>query len=363
MALNLRKWQCWRYLAGACLLGVIGSCTSNDEPESLDNDREIAYSVSTEWFNSPSETRGALLNALSSGSMWITSKITGTSTTYFEKEVLSFGSGAWNTANKYLWPDVSTGQTLDFYAIYPSGDTNWTASSGNTWTYATPQANASQKDVMYATSMAQKKNSNSGIVPLNMKHALSAVSFSAKTQSSSMAVTVSGVDICNVNTTGTFNFPTTSTTSTSDPYVNRWTNVGTKGTLSAGITTTTLNNTSSQLLTATDGAVLMLPQTLTKWNLADGNANASTQTGSFLKISCRILSNSSPVVGDASTDGEVYVPFEGTFEAGKHYQIDMTFGFGYKENGQSYGLVVYLYSSITPWTTVIDKPAKPIYPN
>ena len=360
MTINLRFWQCMRYWIGLVLLSSMANCTSNDDPEFSDTDRQISYDINVGWFNGQSVTRGALVNALTSGSLWISSKIHGTTTYYFEKEVLSYGTDSWTTVNKYLWPDPASLQTLDFFAFYPSGDTNWTASSGATWTYTTPQANADQKDLMYAASLNQAKSTNGGVVPLNMKHALSAISFAAETQSSGLTVTIKGINVCNVNTTGTFVFPDASTVSDAGDNVNRWTSVGTKGNLSAGIATTTLTTT-SQTLMATNGAVLMLPQTLTKWNLTDGDV--TEQTGSYLAIQCRIVSNSIYVVGDAEHDGVVYVPFEGTFEAGKHYQFDMTFGFGYKPDGSSYGLIVHIYSSIKPWTITTITPDRPIYPN
>ena len=365
MTINIRFWHticCW---VGVCLLGMLFACSGSEELEDIGKPEQITYKIYGDWSNVQSETRGTLISAesgLGNGPLWITSKIHGTTTEYFSGESLSKSGSTWGTTGRYFWPATASGQSLDFLVLYPKDDGNWTGFSQ--LKYTVPQTNASQVDLMYATTYNQTQTTNSGTVALNLKHALSAISFKAKKESDNMTVKVSGIDLCKVKTAGTFAFPTVSTGNTnSDSYVNCWTLDDTSGTLSAGFSSTQDLTTSYQTINATDGVVMMLPQTLTAWVPANGGPEVATQTGAYLVIHCSAYSSGRYVIGGADDDnGLIYAPIGGEFEAGKHYELVMDFGLGYNDEGKPNRLMVDLTASIKSWSTEGFTPS-PLYPN
>ena len=363
MTINIRFWHticCW---VGVCLLGMLFACSGSEELEDIGKPEQITYKIYGDWSNVQSETRGTLISAesgLGNGPLWITSKIHGTTTEYFSGESLSKSGSTWGTTGRYFWPATASGQSLDFLVLYPKDDNNWTNFSQ--LKYTVPQANASQVDLMYATAYNQTLNTNTtnnGQVELNMKHALTAFSFSAMSETG-LTVTVKSVTLCNVMTSGTFSFPSASTVADGIGD-NRWSELTAKGNLTLGMSEKTLNTTAYQRLDSDDGVLMMLPQSLTGWTKNEV-ATAESQTGSYLVINCSILSNGRPVTGDGENPtGDVYVPISGSFDAGKHYNFQMLFGLGYKSDGTPYGFVVELNASLIPWSEVTITPSDPLY--
>ena len=92
-------------------------------------------------------------------------------------------------------------------------------------------------------------------------------------------------------------------------------------------------------------------------------ATASAQTGSYLVIHCHLKFNNHDFAGSDTTYGDIYVPYGGTFEAGKHYTVSLDFGMGYDVDGQTQKVVVGLTAKITPWTDDVITPTNPLYPN
>lgn len=287
-------------------------------------------------------------------------------TLYLDDKELSYKSSSWEFGDsKYYWPP----RNLSFYAYLPYGDTNITdvsengglkyASAGTTFTYTVPKENSGQKDLMYAVVKNQQKTGND--IPLYFKHALAAVSFLANTESSNMTVKISGIDFVNVSTSGTFTYPASSTAaSPTGDHADCWSGLNdADNTLKAGVTPITLSTTEQQVNTA-DGVLMLIPQTLTAWDQA---SDATAQGGSYVVIHCHLNFNSTDIVGTASTDGEIYVPYDGSFEAGYHYKTSMTFGLGYDKDGKTYKPTVTLTTRIVPWTIVTDNnDGKQIYP-
>ena len=272
---------------------------------------------------------------------------------YFSDNRLLCSGGTWNTETSNYWPL----DNLSFYAHLPYNDENIQGgSSYQRFNYQSPQHNNGQHDFMYAVNKNVTRNTD---VQLNFKHALAAVTFEGKVNSLGLVVVVSGIDVCNVMTTGQFNFPSESTkepTANDDGIViddspmGQWSNIGTNGILSAGVEEITLN-TDMLRITSDVGTLMMIPQTLTKWNRGtDENPNPISDTGSYLVIHCSLLSNGLYFAGsEGRADGLVYVPFEGTFEAGKHYTISLTFGTGFTADGLTNRIKVDLESTITDW--------------
>ena len=274
---------------------------------------------------------------------------------YFGVEPLSFVDlgmnyetgedlGYWHTSNKYYWPN----STLSFYALMPFTDTNRSGSGANSFIYTVPYENAQQTDLMYAYS---KDVAVGNDVQLNFKHALATLSFSAKANQG-ISVTIDYIEVCNVVTQATFNYPTVSTEELSElggtlGSLCSWNDLGSAtGKLTAGIEsvplTTNVNN-----ITPEDGKLMMIPQTLTAWDIDDGEV--TQQSGCYLRIHCRLMSAGLYFSGSDTTYGDLYVPFSGTFEAGQQYVINLLFGMGYNSLGEENKIKIDVST-----TTIVD---------
>ena len=269
--------------------------------------------------------------------------------------------GNWNTTTSNYWPL----QTLHFYAYQPYQDQN----IKNRIDYAcikyqVPPKSDDQTDLMYA--VTRNKTKSDRVVDLNFKHALSAISFEAKTESPQVSVVLSGIDLYNVRTKGTFTCPSESTQA---PVTNEETNEtvdnsplgswevddseNSWGYVSAGISPITLT-TENLEVTTENGVMMVLPQKgLTAWNRGTDEApNAISGTGCYLVIHCRLMYEGLYFAGSETDYGEVYVPFEpsdGKFEMGTHYTVSLTFGLGYTSVGTKNKIKVNVQSTITSW--------------
>ena len=273
---------------------------------------------------------------------------------YFTTESLSFVDqgmnpetgedlGYWQTVNKYYWPVSS----LSFWGLMPYTDANRTGSGAGSFTYTVPHDNNDQSDLMYAYS---KDVSAGSEVQLNFKHALATLSFSAEARQG-ISVTIDYIEVCNVVTQATFNFPIASTVEQSDAgsadNLCTWTAPGSAtGKVAAGIESVPLTTTVSNI-TPEDGKLLMIPQTLTAWNTDAGEV--TQQAGSYLIIHCRLMSAGLYFAGTDTTYGQLYVPFSGAFEAGQQYVINLVFGMGYNSLGEENKIKIDVST-----TTIVD---------
>lgn len=122
------------------------------------------------------------------------------STKYFQADFTNNGT-TFSSANKYYWPsDVST-KNVTFTAIWGATQTDGTA--GEVAGYSPDAAAASQKDILLAKHTSSTKESP---VVMNFRHALSQIVVQAKNTNPSLKVTITGVRIGYVKTTGTFTY-------------------------------------------------------------------------------------------------------------------------------------------------------------
>jgi len=305
-------------------------------------------------------TRGAMVSSsnLTDQTIALTA-VKASDESQFLSSTLAYSESSWLLPAKYFWPPYA----LSFYARHPVTDNN-IQSGGTTqsFTYTIGQTNSRQVDFMYGYTKNVAKGTT---IALNMKHALAAITFQGKTESASMEVKIGGIDFCKVSTSATFTYPTVSTTSgNTDNHTDCFTSKGTPGTLSAGVATAgvSLTNTSYTTISAADGAMMLIPQQTTAWT-REAAATASAQTGSYLVIHCHLKFNNHDFAGSDTTYGDIYVPYGGTFEAGKHYTVSLDFGMGYDVDGQTQKVVVGLTAKITPWTDDVITPTNPLYPN
>lgn len=269
------------------------------------------------------------------------------------KSTVSSASYAVTTAAS---DNTDNAHELEFsYTVLPDVD-----SSGNLATDEDPAATtgkvATHKDIMYAITEKEYTSPTTGTtdtesttVNLHFKHALTQIAFTA-TKDEDINVIVSGIQLCNIMSTGTFT--ATSVTddadvakensgsnnnddyTTEDGYV-IMTNVGKWGTATSiahyvaamadksGVTV--LDDTTTTKLTDDNDALMLIPQTLDAWN---ATTTSSGTTNSYLAITCKITHADGAA---AIIDGTVYVPFDTTginYEDGEG--TDDTWAPGYK---------------------------------
>lgn len=253
----------------------------------------------------------------------------------------------WNhrtATDKHYWPSTST--PLNFYALTPAENDNYSFNS-EALTYNVPTDNAQQQDVMVARANDQTSETSNGNVALQFQHALSQISFSAKTNSTDLTVEVNGITVHNVNNSYTFNLKDGSAaTSLGNETANYAIGM-------AASPVTVSSTTDATNLTADNGVLLMAPQTLTAWanNTATTAADAATPKQSYLEISCKIMSHGLYLVGSADEYGTAYVSFPTTWEAGKKYVYTLVFGGGKKADGTDQLTPITFSVTATDWNT------------
>lgn len=257
---------------------------------------------------------------------------------------ISYKDNAWNYTNpndKAYWPV----DALNFYAFHPKSDPSmgYTIEVQSDQTqqlnYAVPTTQNGEKDILYAVAKNVTKDTHNGKVKLTFKHALSLVTFKAKTELESMTVDIEDWKIHVISSAGTMKLPTEEN---EKPV---WT-PGCK---------TLIDNLDTNFMTEakdgigngepqTLGSKLYIPQTLKAWdtkktiNEVDVMAKEDSKTPeeekeTYLSILCRIRQNGNLLWGNEGDYRRLYVPFGDTWEPGKRYVYTLVFGGGYDEYG------------------------------
>lgn len=268
-----------------------------------------------------------------------------TDTEFFHDGVkIVYQGGTWtydDPAELRYWPK----DTLDFYAVSPAAVLDYDCMAHYTWSYNHKQQRIrytcyneyagpphENHDVMYAIAQNQTKKTGEGKVHLIFKHILSQVVFKAKTELSTMEVTIKKIDINNVNISGMFTLPTDADT---NPTANDWSLEEANSPCTITQEEIAVNNSVTDI--SEKKPSLIIPQVLTKWDVTDSNtktiAQANAQKQSYLIINCKIKQSDVYVVGSDSDYGTVYVPFGADWQPGKRYIYTLIFGGGYDENG------------------------------
>ena len=277
------------------------------------------------------------------------------------------------------WPSGN----LDFQAITPSADASFTlvntvddSTPGEVYPRLTanvtvPTTVTDQKDIMFASALAQNHASDGAAVGLTFKHALSQVVFSGKVANPTITAVVDEITVCNIHNTGNVGYRSALSTLSALATGSAATNfsVGLIEGADAAATTAarTMTSTTAQNLTNGNGALMMIPQTQVAWTHAAPEKTIAEATGSYLKIKCKVQDNNSGtwLIGAASGANEfeyVYVPFDLTtvaWELGKKYTYTLVFGNGsggYDENGDALTNLVpitYTVTAADDWTAAV----------
>lgn len=275
--------------------------------------------------------------------------------TYVNGVRIHYSNSKWDYAQASdvaYWP---TG-ALDFYAVSPStAETPSITNSARTINFTVDANQANQKDLMYASKLNHAKT-DGVTVPFVFKHALSQIVFKGQKALASLEVEVQGIKVHNLKNTGVFTFPTAQTaagsTAGSWNVTGEATNDYTLG--MAATSVTVVSHESATDLTAANGALLLMPQEITKWattpTTAVPVATAEQNKHCYLEIDLKVKQAGTYIVGSESSFGKAYVPFGETWTPGKKYIYTLKFGGGYDENGKPQLQPIMYSATVEDWT-------------
>lgn len=224
------------------------------------------------------------------------------------------GNNSWeDSAGPKYWPASS----LDFFAVVNDGGTFSLNGGSPKLNNFTVKPNASeQTDVLYAVAYGctvAKPN-----VPINFNHALAQVGFKAVCSNASLSVVVRSVTVGHVGGKATFTFPA------SEEAQGSWTaptdiaayTVALEPAIEVGATATNLtcaaSNDVSKVLT-------LIPQSENAWNPKE---LGSDYNGAYFLVDCKITNKTTSAT---LRDGQIAIPVEIKWEAGKRYVYTFTF--------------------------------------
>ena len=346
------KLSCLAMLATAAM-GSLGSCSSDELLDGTNKlpENAIAFNVTQQSaLSRGTETNsGNFQNQIKDFQVWayFDKAATGTGVTpgglyvgdshTIGTKVNGDSNGAWSyddVTKQQYWP--ATTAPLNFQAITPYAHSSFTIE--NTPDVADPKlahvtANVTvpttvtdQQDIMFAKADGQTRETNSQTVGLNFQHGMSQVVFSGKLASDKIEATVHGIEIHNLHNTGKVGYMGT------NAELQAQTTGEAATTFAAGLVDNPVVNSSSQatVLSAADGALFMLPQTVAKWTTTAKNpvptSEADANHNSYLKVTCTVKDKASGVV--LVNNGSIYIPLEVNWQQGKKYSYTLVFGQG-----------------------------------
>ena len=309
---------------------AIAGCSNN---ETVDINRGDAIAFRTVAENMTRSTVEST-NTLSAFKVWGFTE----GKTLMSGVTVSKDGNKWTYANTQFWPETS----VDFYSVAPVGTTvDITAESQQIKDFTVAEKVADQVDLLYAvnTGCTKEDNGESGVA-VNFRHALSQIVFKAKNTNANLKVTVKGVEVVKVVNGGTFTYPGNTTapqiTGENQDFgagtQGTWELGNTKETYAAGITEATLTKSDNATdLTNASGALLLMPQTITGWDVENDASNSAGN--SYFLVDCKIVNVAGedevtlwPETGESAP---VAIPVSAiTWEQGKKYIYTFIFGEG-----------------------------------
>ena len=341
-------------MLASAAMSCLGSCSNDDLADANSNklpENAIAFNVTQQGaLSRGTETNsGNFQNQIKDFQVWA----------YFDKAAIGTGvtpgglyvgddhthgtkvngdsNGAWSyddVTKQQYWP--ATSAPLNFQAITPYAHSSFSIENTPdvsdpklahvTANVTVPTAVADQQDIMFAKADGQTRETNSQTVGLNFQHGMSQVVFSGKLASDKIEATVHGIEIHNLHNTGKVGYMGTN----AELQAQTTGEAGT--TFAAGLVNNPVVNSSSQatVLSAADGALFMLPQTVAKWTTTAKNpvptSEADANHNSYLKVTCTVKDKASGVV--LVNNGSIYIPLEVNWQQGKKYSYTLVFGQG-----------------------------------
>ena len=232
---------------------------------------------------------------------------------------------SWPYTGPQYWPQ---GKKVSFFAYAPTTGVTYAAPAAAGWpgfTY-TVAAEASQADLVVAQRTSQDATSNNGSVALNFNHALSQILFSAKCANADFTAVVKTIELSGIQNAGTYTFATSATEGTA--IEGSWSGVkGAEGYAYLTNGTAAIAKTTSDPIAGTNGALMLMPQTL---------------TGAKLKVVYTVTIGS----GDSEQSFDVTkenVELTGTWAPGMKYTYDLTL--------VSDATAITIVPGVNTWTT------------
>ena len=378
------KLSCLAMLASAAM-SSLGSCSSDELLDGTNTLPEyaIAFNVTQQGaLSRGTETNsGNFQNQIKDFQVWayFDKSATGTGVTpggLYVGDSHTIGTkvngdtkGAWSyddVTKQQYWP--ATTAPLNFQAITPYAHSSFTIENTPdvsdpklahvTANVTVPTTVADQQDIMFAKADGQTRETNSQTVGLNFQHGMSQVVFSGKLASDKIEATVHGIEIHNLHNTGKVGYMG------SNAELQASVSGDASTTFAAGLVESAVVNSTSEVkvLSAADGALFMLPQTVAKWTTTAKNpvptSEADANHNSYLKVTCTIKDKASNVV--LINNGAIYIPLEVNWQQGKKYSYTLIFGDGEngftEDGGHNQDLLQIKYSvSASDWNAAINE--------
>jgi len=346
------RLSCMAMLASAAM-SCLGSCSSDELLDGTNKlpENAIAFNVTQQGaLSRGTETNsGNFQNQIKDFQVWayFDKAATGTGVTpgglyvgdshTVGTKVNGDSNGAWSyddVTKQQYWP--ATTAPLNFQAITPYAHSSFTIENTPdvsdpklahvTANVTVPTAVADQQDIMFAKADGQTRETNSQTVGLNFQHGMSQVVFSGKLASDKIEATVHGIEIHNLHNTGKVGYMG------SNAELQASVSGDASTTFAAGLVGSAVVNSTSEVkvLSAADGALFMLPQTVAKWTTTAKNpvptSEADANHNSYLKVTCTVKDKASGVV--LVNNGSIYIPLEVNWQQGKKYSYTLVFGQG-----------------------------------
>lgn len=267
------------------------------------------------------------------------------------------GKGDWGyktATDVAYWPS----NALNFYGVSPSDNANYTFTA-QTLDYKVPTDQSKQVDLLVALAGNQTK-STGGKVNMAFQHALSQITFKGMTKSSNLSVDVQSITVHNILDTRTVNFAPAQNPQYLTANALTGAAKGSYENYNVGLSkNTTVNSTTTAVsLTDANGALLLAPQTTTKWADNTSTTDANTKHQTYLEITCKITSttrngdktNVSYLVGSETAYGKTYVPIAFNWQPGKHYTYTLLFGVGKNDKGDETTIPIEFSVNVSDWT-------------
>lgn len=317
------------YLCAAAAL-TLASC-SNDETVEVAQQKGISFRAVTGLNTRASEVTTANLSALKVTAFWDknNNKYDGFDT---EVDYVKDG-GVFNSADSKFWPKDEN-EVLSFTAFSDNWTGTKTITDKNTISVAGVKIAgtvADQKDMVYVTGVTGTKAANeTNGVALTLKHALSQIQISAKSDNTVYTYQVKGIRISNVDGEADFN------------VVNgTWSNNAANDQIYEVeyATPVTLNGTAQSIMeqkqdnsTNYSDNLMLLPQAgaTTAWDVENDKTN--TNKGTYISVLLKIKKGTENVFPAEGTEtyGWAAVPVSFTWNKGNKYvyTLDFTNGAG-----------------------------------
>ena len=268
---------------------------------------------------------------------------------------ITYNGTAWEASQTYYWPRPRF-TSVDFYAVYdPNQDYSFFRPDSKTFDFTGTNAVEGDADIMYATysdRRTERGTATSKTAHLKFNHVMSQVQFKAN-RASELAVTINSIEICNVNSQGTFTLTDNAGWDVSQNALKNFTLP-----LKAQLIELDKGEAGIQLLNPEDNALMLIPQTRSKWDKTKSiSANNSGDKGCYLKIGCSVEMGGK----DYANEGYIYFPFDIEWEAGKCYTYILGFGTGYDSNGKNTLTEISLKSVVTDWVDGKQETSEDIY--